>query len=303
MQPSALNAFVYGGPLFQCSRRQRARAPRCSASARDELYSRVLGASAAALVAFSWPSEVNAKIAQLSSIPAGSRIADLERVLTSGEESRLDAALANLESENGIRVRLLSQGEGNAPGVAVRQFFGLDDQTVLVVVDVRSGNILNFRVGDNVQKILPTSFWVELGNRFGNKFYVRDHGIDVAVLDTIKAIAECSRPGRAICNAVPGVTQDQLMICVASAATAGVIAGAATRTGGKKFNVPFFLLYSPIWSIFLVSFGIGPVLSRAGFVSGEAAAVLGTFMVCAAAFWWWVPIVLGRPKNVSDKNI
>lgn len=238
----------------------------------------------------------------LSEIEPGTRVADLEHVLTKGEGAALEKRLAQLDQQ-GVRVRLLSQGNDNAPGTAIRPFFNLGDDSALIVVDVRGGNILNFRIGDAVLHKLPQSFWVELGNRYGNAFYVRDKGMDVAVLDAVRAIEDCARPGRNICRYVPGVSQDQLAISICSAAAAGVIAGAASRTGGKTFNVPFFLLYSPIWSIFLVSFGIGPVLSRQSFAHLETAAVLGAFLVCAAAIWWWVPNVLGAPAGASDDKI
>jgi uncharacterized membrane protein YgcG len=101
----------------------------------------------------------------LSKATAGSPVADLAGVFGARQEERLVAKLKAIETQTGFKVRVLTQSNGSAPGPAVKNFFGLDDGSILIVADLRGGNILNFNAGVNAAKILPESFWIELGGR------------------------------------------------------------------------------------------------------------------------------------------
>lgn len=219
---------------------------------------------------------------------------DLEKVLTPGQAKRLDARLRALDAM-GIRIRILTQGALTAPGIRVRDMLSLDDETGLIIVDRRGGNVLNFRVGDALRKSFPGSFWAELANRFGNEFYIRDNGIDGALFAAIEKIEGCGMAG---CRVVPGVSTDQLYISLGCAAVAGCVAGAASRTGGsgggkKIVNWEYVALFSPLWGIFLVSFGIGPVVTRDGYA--ELAGVISVFVACVIGVWAWIPARFGEP--------
>ncbi len=77
------------------------------------------------------------------------------------------------------------------PGLAVRDFWNLDERSVLLVADQRGGNLLNFNVGEAFYAFMPRTFWVELQTRYGNQFYVRDHGEDRAIFDSLHSIEGC----------------------------------------------------------------------------------------------------------------
>lgn len=241
-----------------------------------------------------------AGLARAPAAHAGSAgVQDYAKILGRGERARLDGELAALEESTGLRVRMFTI----ATGVSAdrEQFVAKGERDVVLVADTRGGNVMYTRVSEDVYKVLPRSFWIELPNRFGTQFYVRENGVDGAMFAAVRAIADCAAPNRrSICGAVPGVSEDQLRISVVSAAAAGAIFGAAARTGGKQFNAAFVLLYSPIWSIFLVSFGVGPVLSRLqGVAHMESALVVGAFLAVAAAIWFWVPIGLPPPSGTD----
>lgn len=221
-------------------------------------------------------------------------VLDLDRVLATAQRARLKTRLEQLPQTSGFRVVLLTQNATNAPGMAAVKIFGLDARTALIVVDRRGGNVLGFRVGDALRERLPQSFWTELGNRYGNTFYVRDHGIDGALLDAVGKIETCLQPS-AFCKVVPGLSQDQFYVGVASAALAGCIAGAAARTGGKTLNLTYLTLFSPLWSIFLVSFALGPLLQRQPGLSLELAGTLSAFALFAGGLWAWIPVRFGQP--------
>jgi hypothetical protein len=223
----------------------------------------------------------------------GAPVADLANVFGKRQEEALARQLADIETMSGVKVRVLTQTIGSAPGSVIKDFFGLDDMSVLIVADLRGGNILNFNVGKGVSARLRESFWIELGNRYGGKFYVRDNGEDGAVLAAIDGISKCLS-SRDVCVAVPGFGRDQFVACAACAVVGGSVAGAAARTGGKKFNASWFLLFSPLWGIFFVSFGLLPVVSREGFASLDAAGIFLSFAAAASATWTWIPLRFGE---------
>ena len=73
----------------------------------------------------------------------------------------------------------------------MREFWGLDESSLLLVADPCGGNLLNFNVGDAFFALMPRTYWVELQTRFGNQYYVKDHGEDGAILDSLNAVEIC----------------------------------------------------------------------------------------------------------------
>lgn len=135
---------------------------------------------------------------------------------------------------------------------------------------------------------------MEAANRFGNVFAVRDAGIDGAVERVIDAVENCAKGGK-VCRYVPGLSEEQWKVSAVSGAVGGCIAGAACRTGGRKWNWPFVVLFSPLWGIFGVSFGVGPVMQRVDGAGLEVVSVVIAFALCAAGVWLWVPWRFGTP--------
>jgi hypothetical protein len=62
---------------------------------------------------------------------------------------------------------------------------------------------LNFNVGDGMKFVLPNIFWTRLQAKYGTTFYVRDNGIDLAIVNAIEAIVTCLRSEDAYCVNVP----------------------------------------------------------------------------------------------------
>lgn len=142
---------------------------------------------------------------------AGLNVIQTEKFLTPGQARRMNDLLSALERDTGFRVRVLCQAYPNTPGLAIRDYWDLgkegqkDDKYVVLVVDQfgGKGNILNFNVGDGVKLNLPNVFWTRLQAKFGNTFYVRDNGIDLAVTNAIEAITTCLRSEEQYCVNVP----------------------------------------------------------------------------------------------------
>jgi len=135
---------------------------------------------------------------QLLPSEKGLNVIQTEKFLTTGEAKRMDAKLAKLERDTGYRVRVLCQSYPMTPGLAIRDYWSVgkedqkDDKYVVLVVDQFGGrgNVLNFNVGDGLRLAFPNSFWTQLQNKYGTTFFVRDNGVDTAVINAIDDIVQ-----------------------------------------------------------------------------------------------------------------
>jgi hypothetical protein len=211
-------------------------------------------------------------------------VIDLGRFLTDSEELALDQKLTQFEELTGWKLRVLTQVD-RTPGRAVKDFWGLDDRSVMLVADSRGRNLLNFSVGDEVYPLLSRGFWIELQSRYGNQFYVREQGYDQAILSSIDAITNCLEQDG--CAVVPGIPQEQWILTLITSIVGGVVFGFAghPRKEGEIFAWKWALIFTPLWGMLFISFGLGPVLTRtsewvpivrnvAGFVGGAVIAYL-----------------------------
>jgi hypothetical protein len=211
-------------------------------------------------------------------------VIDLGRFLTDSEELELDQKLTKFENVTGWKLRVLTQVD-RTPGKAVKDFWGLDDQSVMLVADSRGRNLLNFSVGDSIYPLLSRGFWIELQSRYGNQFYVREQGYNQSILSSIDAIITClDRDG---CAVVPGIPQEQWVLTLVTSIVGGIIFGFAghPRKDGEIFAWKWALIFTPLWGMLFISFGLGPVVTRtsewvpivrnvAGFIGGAVVAYL-----------------------------
>jgi TPM domain len=211
-------------------------------------------------------------------------VIDLAKLLTAVQEDKLSQELNDFEQETGWKLRVLTQYD-RTPGRAVKDFWGLDETSIMLVADQRGGNILNFSVGDAVYPLLSRTFWIELQTRFGNQFFVRDNGEDEAILQTIGTLETCLRQGG--CSVVPGLPREQWILTLITSIFGGIICGFAAhpRKPGQSFAWQWALIFSPLWGILFIAFGIGPVISRtsdwlplARNISGFAIGVLVAYL-------------------------
>lgn len=188
-------------------------------------------------------------------------VIDLAKTLTDVQEENLVQELNDFQTETGWKLRVLTQFD-RTPGRAVINFWGLDDKSILLVADARGGNILSFSVGDAVYELLPRTFWIELQTRFGNLYFVRENGEDQSIFQTMKTVETCLRQGG--CGVVPGLPREQWILTLISSALGGVICGFAAqpRKEGQIFAWQWALIFSPLWGILFLAFGIGPVVTR-----------------------------------------
>ena len=188
-------------------------------------------------------------------------IIDLAKTLSPKQKKNLEENLIKFEEESGWKIKYLSQFESN-PGLAIRDFWSLDETSLLVVADPRGGNLLNFNVGDAYFAFLPRLFWVELQTRFGNQYYVKDHGEDGAVIDAINSVEICLNRGG--CKVVPGLPKEQYIWTLSTSILGGLVAGfsAAPRKKDEIISIGFLVLLSPLWGMLFGVFGIAPIITR-----------------------------------------
>ncbi|MGK7901224.1 MAG: TPM domain-containing protein [Hormoscilla sp.] len=188
-------------------------------------------------------------------------IIDLGKTLTDIQEERLATELEEFERSTGWKLRVLTQFD-RTPGRAIADFWDLNEKTVLLVADLRGGNILNFNLGSEVYKLLPRTFWVELQTRYGNQFFVRDHGEDQSIIQSLESVKTCLSQGG--CRVVPGLPREQWILTLITSVIGGLVCGVAAipRKPGQLFAWQWALMFSPLWGILFIAFGIGPVIAR-----------------------------------------
>ncbi|KAI5077619.1 hypothetical protein GOP47_0007443 [Adiantum capillus-veneris] len=132
-------------------------------------------------------------------------VIDAAGFLSEGQEGRIAKEVTNLEEETGFKLRVLAQNYPNTPGLAIKDFWKVDDSTIVFVADPSlGGNILNFNVGAAVDLSVPRSFWSRLAGKYGNMFYWQEKGEDASIEAAVSAISTCLRepPGPSACSTI-----------------------------------------------------------------------------------------------------
>lgn len=133
-------------------------------------------------------------------------VIDVAGFLTDGQEARISQRVEGLERDTGVKLRVLAQNYPETPGLAIRDYWGVDADTVVFVADPNTGNILNFNVGENIDLRVPRSFWSRLAGKYGSKFFWQEKGEDMAIVNAVAAIDNCVREpmGRGQCGSILG---------------------------------------------------------------------------------------------------
>jgi uncharacterized membrane protein YgcG len=138
-------------------------------------------------------------------------IIDIANFLSKGQEKKLTSELADLEKQTGYKLRVLCQSYPVTPGSAVTNYWSVDDNTVVLIVDKGEGfskkgmpsNMMHLNIGKKADSALPGKFWTRLVNKLGNQPYVKEVGADVAVLNAVQAITYCLTDKAAQCRDLP----------------------------------------------------------------------------------------------------
>ncbi|XP_074592699.1 thylakoid lumenal 15.0 kDa protein 2, chloroplastic isoform X2 [Curcuma longa] len=122
-----------------------------------------------------------------------SPVIDVAGFLSASQERQLCQEIADLEKDTGVKLRILAQNYPETPGAAVKEFWKVDDQTIVFVADPTFGNMLHFNVGASVDLDVPRSFWSRVAGKYGNMFYWKEKGEDASIEAAVVAISSCLR--------------------------------------------------------------------------------------------------------------
>lgn len=216
-------------------------------------------------------------------------LVDLAKIIPSAKFPSIQNKIRSIEEDTPYRVRILTRyGPSDTPSIEeIRRGWHFDPQTIVVFVDPSSPNILNFKFGLQVQKILPRTFFTELQGRYGNLFYVRDNGEFSAVDSSLDALDVCLRKNG--CPVPPGLPQDQYFFTLATSIAGGAIAGAVSRIDPQGFvrrRWVWLVVFFPLWGTLSINFGIGPIVSRTDDPLPVIMNVAATVLTGALIFWY-----------------
>ena len=206
-------------------------------------------------------------------------IIDLAKSLSKEQRANLETSLSEYEKNTGWKIKVLTQYE-KTPGKAIKDFWKLDESSLVLIADPRGGNLLNFNVGEAYFALMPRIFWVELQSRYGNQFYVRDHGEDGAIIDSIDSVTTCLDKGG--CDFVPGLPREQWIWTLITSILGGLIAGLSAVPRSNKIFIEWkwLLLMSPLWIMLFGVFGIAPVITRTSEILRLARNII-SFVACS----------------------
>ena len=227
-------------------------------------------------------------------------VIDLAHALSDRQRTELETQLTQFEDRTGWKLRVLTQYE-RTPGLAVKEFWGLDERSLLLIADPRGGNLLNFNVGDAFFALMPRTWWVELQTRYGNQFYVRDNGEDGAITAALDAVELCLDRGG--CQVVPGLPTEQWLWTLTTSVLGGLIAGFASypRKQGDVVAWSWLLLLSPLWVMLFGVFGVAPVVTRTSDLLPLLRNALG-FIGAAVAAYLIAQATVGRKLREAEQD-
>mmetsp|Transcript_35502 Transcript_35502/g.68059 ORF Transcript_35502/g.68059 Transcript_35502/m.68059 type:complete len:229 (+) Transcript_35502:75-761(+) len=213
---SSLNRDIVRRKVPATGRITRVAATVCRGGSSEEptLRTRIAGATLTAAMTLSVT--VHPAMARLEGVskpdllPAEyTNVIDVAGFLTPGEEERINAKIAQLEADTGFKLRVLAQNYPETPGLAIRKYWGVDENSVVFVADPNFGNILNFNVGSNIDVQVPPNFWTRLSSKFGTKKYWSTNGEDTSIMNSVYAIDKCLREPIAVgqCSDIRGVLE------------------------------------------------------------------------------------------------
>ncbi|KAK4583172.1 hypothetical protein RGQ29_026101 [Quercus rubra] len=108
-----------------------------------------------------------------------SPVIDVGGFLSDGQEKRLAQEIADIENDTGFKLRVLAQNYPETPGLAIKDFWQVDDRTIVFVADPTFD--------------IPRSFWSRLAGKYGNIFYWKEKGEDASIEAAVMAISNCLR--------------------------------------------------------------------------------------------------------------
>mmetsp|Transcript_17936 Transcript_17936/g.41830 ORF Transcript_17936/g.41830 Transcript_17936/m.41830 type:complete len:240 (-) Transcript_17936:151-870(-) len=125
-------------------------------------------------------------------------VIDVIKLLGGSQKREIEANIRRLqEGPNGIKLRVLCQTFPNTPGLAIRDYWNVDDNTLIYVHDTGGlgpSLVVNFQAGKNVEALKPLSFWRQVQNRYQNRFDLQARGDADTVVAVVQELTDSLLP-------------------------------------------------------------------------------------------------------------
>lgn len=191
------------------------------------------------------------------------RVVDEANLYREEAKQALEDKLEQFESARGWKLRVWTRDTVGRPYERDKAPWDVDENTIVVVEDTAGGNVLGLRAGYKARERLGDDFLLEIKERFGNMFFVREEGEKEAINRSVEVLQQCLQDIK--CVAVPGLESDLYFLTLAMSLAGGAVVGFASTlepAGFVKASWQWPLVFSPLWFIFFVAFGMQPVLAR-----------------------------------------
>ncbi|WVZ17127.1 hypothetical protein V8G54_010109, partial [Vigna mungo] len=113
---------------------------------------------------------------------SSNKVANLFSFLRAHMSLNYVATFAALEADIGFKLRVLAQNYPDTPGLAVKDFWQVDNRTVVFVADPTF-----------VDLDIPRNFWSRLAGKYGNIFYWKEKGEDASIEAALTTTSNCLR--------------------------------------------------------------------------------------------------------------
>jgi hypothetical protein len=173
--------------------------PRNDIAASEAMLGRrgaLMGGAAAAAAAVGTPAPALARtdyVDRPELLPSGPKVNVIDTVglLSPFQTQELNKNIARIERLYGVKVRVLTQVYPQTPGLAVNDYWGFDDDTLMITVDNTFPNLLNFNLGLNIDLLAPNGrYWTSIRSKYGIEKYWRKYGEDEALLRCVENILD-----------------------------------------------------------------------------------------------------------------
>jgi len=118
-------------------------------------------------------------------------IIDVAKILTSGQKRQIEKQISELQEAKKIRLRVLCQTFPLSPGLAIKDYWKVDDRTIVYVHDTGGlgpGAVVNFSVGKEVEAMKPFSYWRQVQNRYQTVDFLNKNGDSDAVVAVVNEL-------------------------------------------------------------------------------------------------------------------
>jgi len=126
-------------------------------------------------------------------------VIDIAKILSERQEREIAQQIGEIEQASKVKLRVLTQTYPTTPGLAIRDYWKVDGKTLVYVHDtggLGENAVVNFNAGTEVESQKPFDFWRRVKNKFGNRFYIQEHGDSDTVSAVVAELRDSFVPSR-----------------------------------------------------------------------------------------------------------